>query len=90
MRQQTIGRRSGRDAEHIRIIQSKYELLHTGVLKKYGTHIDRACSWRFSALEKLLKPLNERNRKALENGSLQLYEMHFVQHTNLAFNCKAQ
>ena len=78
------------------IIQSKNELLHTRVLKKYrhqdGSYIfDRSCSWRCSTFEKLLKPLNEeRNRKALKTGSLQLFEIYFLQYYSLLFNCEIQ
>ena len=42
-------------------------------------------------MEKLLKPLNEeRNRKVLEKGSLQLYEMYFLQYAKLLFICETQ
>ena len=47
--------------------------------------------WRFSALERMLKPVNEeRNRKVLETGSLQLYEMYFLQFFSLLSNCEKQ
>ena len=49
------------------------------------------CAWRSSSFEKLIKPLNnERNRKAMEKESLQLYKMYFVQYSKLLFNCKVQ
>ena len=39
----------------------------------------------------LLKPLSEeRNKKAVEKGSLQLYEIYFLQYANLLFNCEIQ
>jgi hypothetical protein len=57
------------------IIRSKDELAHFEVLKKHKhqdrIHIfDRACSWRYSLLKKLIK--RSTKKKAFEKGSLQL------------------
>ena len=59
------------------IITSKDELISNKTLKQYkhldGNYIfNRSCAWKCSAREKNFKPVyEERNRKALETGSLQ-------------------